>query len=209
MLRRRALGSCSCCRWVVTGVGPTQVVTGWSHRAGRSHHTGHRLLWRRTGRSVGGPHLVITPEATDGNERFTGATLSRPPETVRIKAAMQKRRWPPRRRRGRRLVSYKSCWPLVSPAPGSTTQWCSSSRRLCSAAPSLGLATAIGGYFVNLSGVVVAFCVVHPVHRQRVHRCAILRRRSLVGVLGVAGSIGLDWHGPRLRARTVCAVSSS
>ena len=94
-------------------------------RACRSHHAGHRLLWRRSHR-VGRPASPCrhTRRATDGTERSTGATLvsCRPRLSGRSRRPCEGCAGPRVACGPDATVSYRSCWPRVSPARGSTTQ---------------------------------------------------------------------------------------
>ncbi len=72
----------------------------------------------------------------------------------------------------------------------------------------VGLATPVGRYFINLSGVIVALCalcVVFVVHAATDAR--LFGDRAWLVFLAVAlVPMGLDWRWvPRLRARTVCS----
>ena len=155
-------------------------------RAGRPHHLGHRLLWRRPRGSVGRPHpRRHTRRRPLAMSARPGPPPSRPPETVRaIKTAMQKAALAPASPAGQ-----TACFLQILLAAGLASAWLDNAMVfivtavVLGAAIAVGLATPIGGYFVNLSGRRHRFlCVVRHLHRQRLHRHAILRRRSGVGL---------------------------
>ena len=107
-----------------------------------------------------------------------GPPPSRPPETVRaIKAAMQKAALAPASPAGQ-----TACFLQILLAAGLASAWLDNAMVfivtavVLGGAIAVGLATPIGGYFVNLSGVVVAASRdVRHVHRQRLHRRPVLR----------------------------------
>ena len=139
-----------------------------------------------------------------------GPPPSRPPETVRaIKAAMQKAALAPASPAGQ-----TACFLQILLAAGLASAWLDDAMVfivtavVLGAAIAVGLATPIGGYFVNLSGVVIAFCALFVTFIVNAYSDArFFGDEAGLVFLGVAlVPIGLDWRFvPRLRARTVCS----
>ena len=134
----------------------------------------------------------------------------RPPETVRaIRAAMQRAALAPASAAGQAATFLQ-----ILLAAGLASAWLDNWMVLIVTAVALGvgiavgLATPIGKYFLNLSGVIVAFCVLFVVFILNAYSDArFVGDQAGLVFLGVAlVPIGLDWRWvPRLRARTVCS----